>query len=416
MPVQVAKKAILELLVKQGSGRAVVSYRLHDWTISRQRYWGPPIPVIYCDQCGTLPVPEEDLPVVLPDVPDFRPDDSGISPLARHEQWYRVACPQCGQLGRRETDVSDTFLDSAWYFLRYPSAQYDAGPFEPAVTKRWLPVDSYIGGNEHAVLHLLYSRFITMALHDAGYLEFEEPYDKFRAHGLIIRDGAKMSKSRGNVVVPDTYIDEWGADAFRTYLMFLGPFQEGGDFRDRGIIGVRRFLDRLWASVDSVLDSSPGAASPSPDVIRKLHQTIRKVTEDIAVLSYNTAIAAMMEYMNVLRAGERRAHRDEVTALVQLVAPFAPHVAEELWERLGNSRSVFDSGWPAFDEKIAAENTIQLAVQVNGKLRGTITVPSDVTQEAALAAAKASPGISKFITGEPRKVIFVPGRLLNLVI
>ena len=218
-------------------GTRVVQYRLHDWCISRQRYWGPPIPIIYCDRCGTVPVPEEQLPVVLPYVEDFRPDDSGVSPLARHEEWYRVPCPECGAMARRETDVSDTFLDSAWYFLRYPSVGNDAVPFERETTKRWLPVNSYIGGNEHAVLHLLYSRFVTMVLHDAGAVEFEEPFTKFRAHGLIIRDGAKMSKSKGNVVNPDEYIDTWGADAFRTYLMFLGPFEEGGDFRDQGISG-----------------------------------------------------------------------------------------------------------------------------------------------------------------------------------
>ncbi len=414
--VERGKKKILDWLVKQGFARAVVNYRLHDWCISRQRYWGPPIPIIYCDDCGTQPVPEADLPVVLPDIPDFKPDDSGVSPLARHEQWFRVACPQCGAMARRETDVSDTFLDSAWYFLRYPSASSDEAPFDKEITRKWLPVDSYIGGNEHAVLHLLYSRFVTMALHDTGHLEFEEPYKKFRAHGLIIRDGAKMSKSRGNVVNPDQYIEQWGADAFRTYLMFLGPFEEGGDFREGGISGVKRFLDRLWASVESVVDPSASPGAASADVVRKLHQTIRKVGEDVARLSYNTAIAAMMEYMNSLRAHERRVQRDEVGPLVQLVAPFAPHIAEELWERLGNSRSVFDSGWPQFDAALAAEDSIQLAVQVNGKLRGVLQVSSEISSEDALAAALRDPPIAKFVTGEPKKVIFVKGRLLNIVV
>jgi leucyl-tRNA synthetase len=385
---------------------------LHDWCISRQRYWGPPIPIIYCETCGTVPVPERDLPVELPYVEDFKPDDTGTSPLARVESWYRVTCPSCGGVGRRETDVSDTFLDSAWYFLRYPSTDFDDVAFDPEMTKRWLPVTSYIGGNEHAVLHLLYSRFITMVLHDAGHLGFEEPYRRFRAHGMIIREGAKMSKSRGNVVNPDEYVDRWGADTFRTYLMFLGPYEEGGDFRDQSIAGVRRFLDRLWSSVSDA--TTTGA--PDPQVIRKLHQTIRKVSDDVPALSYNTAIAAMMEYINVVRRGERTAHRAEVEPLVQLIAPFAPHVAEELWERLGHRESVFDAGWPVFDPALAAEDRVTIAVQVNGKMRGTLHVASGSGQDAVLEAAMADTVIAKFVTGAPKKIIFVPGRLLNLVV
>jgi leucyl-tRNA synthetase len=357
-------------------------------------------------------VPEADLPVLLPRIEDFRPDDSGVSPLARHEEWYHVRCPACGGDARRETDVSDTFLDSAWYFLRYPSVGNDAVPFDSAVTRTWLPVDSYIGGNEHAVLHLLYARFVTMVLHDAGLLAFEEPFTKFRAHGLIIREGAKMSKSRGNVVNPDEYIEMWGADAFRTYLMFLGPFEEGGDFRDKGISGVRRFLDRLWVSVTA----SVREGSPDPDVLRKLHQTIRKVSDDLPRLSYNTAIAAMMEYMNVLRKNERTPHRDEVTPLVQLIAPFAPHIAEELWSWLGNTEGVFNAGWPTFDRTLVAEETIELVVQVNGKVRGKLAVAPGVTQDVAYAMAMGNPAIAKFVTTEPKKVVFVPGRLLSIVV
>ncbi|HEX4683663.1 MAG TPA: leucine--tRNA ligase, partial [Gemmatimonadaceae bacterium] len=407
-----ARPQIVEWLAAHGHARAVVNFRLHDWCISRQRYWGPPIPIIYCDKCGAVPVPEKDLPVELPFVEDFKPDDTGVSPLARVESWYRAACPNCGGQGRRETDVSDTFLDSAWYFLRYPSTDFADVPFDAALTRKWLPVNSYIGGNEHAVLHLLYSRFVTMVLHDAGLLGFEEPFVKFRAHGMIIREGAKMSKSRGNVVNPDEYIERWGADTFRTYLMFLGPYEEGGDFRDQSIAGVRRFLDRLWSSVAEA--TTTGA--PDQGVLRKLHQTIRKVSDDIPALSYNTAIAAMMEYINVVRRNERTAHRAEVEPLVQLVAPFAPHVAEELWERLGHDASVFDAGWPAYDPSLATEDLITIAVQVNGKTRGTIQIPNGAGQDAALAAARAEQSIAKFITGEPRKVIFVPARLLNLVV
>jgi leucyl-tRNA synthetase len=251
-----------------------------------------------------------------------------------------------------------------------------------------------------------------MVLHDAGHVRFEEPFTKFRAHGMIIREGAKMSKSRGNVVNPDEYIEEWGADSFRTYLMFLGPYEEGGDFRDRSIAGVRRFLDRLWGSVIG----AARVGTPDTQVLRKLHQTIRKVGEDIPRLSYNTAIAAMMEYMNVLRANERDTHVAEVEPLVQLVAPFAPHVAEELWERLGHAGSVFESGWPVYDASLAAEDTVTIGVQVGGKTRGSIQIAKTATQDQALATALAEPSIAKFVTGPPKRVIFVAGRLLNIVV
>jgi leucyl-tRNA synthetase len=411
-PVPEAKAKVTAWLQAQGCAEPVVNYRLHDWCVSRQRYWGPPIPIVYCDACGTVPVPEEQLPVELPFLADFKPDDSGVSPLARDAAWFNVPCPSCGGNARRETDVSDTFLDSAWYFLRYPSARRDDVAFDPALTQRWLPVNSYIGGNEHAVLHLLYSRFVTMALKDGGHLDFEEPFTRFRAHGLIIRDGAKMSKTKGNVINPDEYIAEWGADAFRTYLMFLGPYQEGGDFRSQGISGVRRFLDRLWSAVrDARRDGEPDA-----EVMRKLHQTIRKVGDDLAALAYNTAIAAMMEYMNVLRRAERVAHVAEVEPLVQLVAPFAPHLAEECWAQLGHPHSVFDSRWPVFDPARLVADEVEVAVQVQGKTRGRVRVAVDATQDDVVAAAMADASIAKFVNGTPTKVIYVKGRLLNLVL
>jgi len=412
MPVPQAKKAVVAWLEERRSATPVVNYRLNDWCISRQRYWGPPIPIIYCDSCGPVPVPEDQLPVVLPLIEDFRPDDSGISPLARHDEWYRVPCPACGIMSRRETDVSDTFLDSAWYFLRYPSADRRDVPFDAALTKKWLPVTTYIGGNEHAVLHLLYSRFITMVLKDAGLIDFEEPFTRFRAHGMIIREGAKMSKSKGNVVNPDDLIDRWGADSFRTYLMFLGPYEEGGDYRDSGITGVRRFLDRIWGSVHEC--RSDGA--PDTAVLRKLHATIRKVSEDIPALGYNTAIAAMMEYLNVMRASERTVHRTEVEPLLQLVAPFAPHMAEACWEYLGHSASIFDSGWPAYDPAMLVADVLTIAIQVNGKTRGTVQVGKDATQDDGYAAALRDANIAKFVTTEPKKIIYVPGRLLNIVV
>ena len=411
-PVADAKLSVTDWLTAGGHGSKVVNFRLHDWCISRQRYWGPPIPIIYCDACGTVPVPESQLPVELPFIPDFKPDDSGISPLARHEEWYRVPCPTCGAPARRETDVSDTFLDSAWYFLRYPSATRSDVAFDTDLTTRWLPVDSYIGGNEHAVLHLLYSRFVTMVMKDAGHIDFEEPFTRFRAHGMIIREGAKMSKSKGNVINPDVYMEEWGADAFRMYLMFLGPYEEGGDFRDQGISGVRRFLDRLWASVR---DARTDVAS-DVNVTRQIHRTIKKVGEDTASLSYNTAIAAMMECLNHVRAGDRPVHREEVLPLVQLVAAYAPHFAEECWELLGHTGSVFDAGWPTFDPALLVDNEVDLVVQVNGKVRGKLRVAVDVTQDVAMAAAMADAGVAKFVVGEIKKVIFVPKRLLNIVV
>jgi leucyl-tRNA synthetase len=412
LSVDDAKGRIIDWLAEKGAAKRVENYRLHDWTISRQRYWGPPIPIIYCAKCGIVPVPERDLPVVLPYIQDFRPDDSGTSPLARHEEWYRVACPKCGGEARRETDVSDNFLDNSWYFLRYPSTDRDDVPFDAALTKKWLPVNSYIGGNEHAVLHLMYSRFITMVLHDLGHLSFEEPFPRFRAHGLIVKDGAKMSKTKGNIINPDEYINAWGADTFRMYLMFLGDYLQGGDFRDASISGVNRYLNRLWSSVaDHKTDGAP-----DPAVMSALHRTIKKVGDDIPKLGYNTAIAALMEYMNTLREGERHPHRAEVEPLVQLTSPFAPHIAEELWERMGHTGSVFDAGWPKYDPALIASETVTYAVQVNGKLRGTIDLAPDVSQDAAVAAALADPQIRRHITGEPKRVVFVPKKLLNFVL
>jgi leucyl-tRNA synthetase len=418
MPWEEAKRAITAKLEAQGLAKSVVNYRLHDWCISRQRYWGPPIPIIYCDEHGAVPVPEQDLPVVLPMVEDTRPDDSGISPLARQESWYRVPCPTCGKPGRRETDVSDTFLDSAWYFLRYPSADRGDVPFDRGLTKRWLPVASYIGGNEHAVLHLLYSRFVTMALQEIGHIAFEEPFTRFRAHGTIVKDGSKMSKSRGNVVVPDQYIEQWGADTFRMYLMFLGPYQEGGDFRDAGISGIRRFLDKVWGLVGDVAGDGPPAHEsdgPSDQLTRLLHRTIGKVTADTESLNYNTAIAAMMEYVNALREGApSRAH---VEPLVILLAPYAPHFAEECWEALGHRASVVDADWPLFDPALALEDEVEVVVQVNGKVRGRMQLARGTGQDAAVAAAKAEQGVRRFTDGkEIRKVVFVADKLVSIVV
>ncbi len=421
LPCREAQRRIVAWLQAKGVATPQVQYRLHDWCISRQRYWGPPIPIIYCDHCGPVAVPERDLPVVLPLIQDFRPDASGVSPLARHKEWYFAKCPQCGALGRRETDVSDTFLDSAWYFLRYPSTEFDDRAWDPERTRTWLPVTTYIGGNEHAVLHLLYSRFITMVLNELGQVDFAEPFPKLRAHGLIIKDGAKMSKSRGNVVIPDTYIQAWGADTFRMYLMFLGPFQEGGDFREEGITGIRRFLDKVWILAhQAALPAAgaprrPGDALP-PAVARKLHQTIRKVTADTESLDYNTAIAAMMEYVNLLRE-DGVTSRPAIEPLLVLLAPYAPHLAEELWAVLGQTRSIFLARWPAFDERLAAAGDVEVVVQVNGKVRGRVTVRRGASEAQVVELALRDESVRKFVDGEAiKKTIFVPDRLVNLVV
>ena len=416
MPASEAIEAITKWLAELGAGSPTVNYRIHDWCISRQRYWGPPIPIIYCDDCGTVPVPEEDLPVLLPYVEDFRPDESGLGPLARSKEFMEVDCPECGGRGKRETDVSDTFLDSAWYFMRYPSTEFDDRPFDRERTKKWLPVDSYIGGEEHAVLHLLYSRFICMVLHDLGHLEFEEPYKKFRKHGLLIKEGAKMSKAKGNVVLPDNYVEKYGADTLRVYLMFMGPYEEGGDFRDQGIAGVSRFFDRLWdAVVVSELESGP---PETPELERKLHATIKKVTEDTASLQYNTAIAAMMEYLNAARAGGRPARRSEIEPLISLIAPFAPHLAEELWERLGHEESIFaTANWPEYDPAKALAEEIDIAVQVNGRFRATIRAARGSSEAEVKQKALAEEAVRRHLNGqEIRKIIFVPDRLINLLV
>jgi leucyl-tRNA synthetase len=415
LTVPEARKAITKQLERQKAGKGVVQYRLHDWCISRQRYWGPPIPIIYCSEHGAVPVPEKDLPVRLPELENFQPDDSGVSPLARSTEWYHAPCPVCGKQGHRETDVSDTFLDSAWYHLRYPSTEFDDVPFDKKRTEKWLPVHTYIGGNEHAVLHLLYARFISMVLHDLGHLKFEEPYRRFRAHGLIVKDGAKMSKSRGNVVVPDEYIGRWGADTFRLYLMFLGPFQEGGDFRDEGISGPRRFLDKVWTLVgDSCATHSDDEVRH--DVLVKYHQTVKRVSEGMEGLHYNTSIAALMELVNVLRT-ETCTHRMVVEGLVTMLAPFAPHFAEECWERLGHDTSVFQASWPKYEESLTVEDEVEVVVQIGGKTRSKVSVPRDAGQDQVVAAAQKDAAVKRFVEGkEVRKVVYVKNRLLNLVV
>ncbi|RJO66882.1 MAG: leucine--tRNA ligase [Myxococcales bacterium] len=393
-------------------GRRSINYRLRDWCVSRQRYWGPPIPMIHCDACGIVPVPESQLPVLLPESDDYIPDGSGKSPLARNAAWVNTTCPACGKPARRETDVSDNFLDSAWYYLRYPSTNQHKRVVDEAITKKWLPVDMYIGGKEHSFGHLLYFRFITMALHDFGYLHFEEPTKSFRAHGLITKSGQKMSKSKGNVVNPDEFIGRYGADTFRLYLMFLGPYTLGGDWDDQGIVGCRRFVERVWDWVNQgVNDVRPEAC------VRLMHRTIKKVTDDIPTLSYNTAIAQLMTYINELRSAGAR-DRELLETLVVLLSPFAPFAAEELWRTLGHTDandSVFKAGWPGYDPEKLVDETTTIILQVNGKLRGELLVPLNTPGPDLERMALAHEKVLKHITGEVRKVIVVPNKLVNVV-
>ncbi len=414
LSVAAGKEAVVDWLAdEQGVARRQVNYRLHDWCVSRQRYWGPPIPIVHCDACGPVPVPEADLPVELPYLEDFRPDDSGISPLQRAKEWYETTCPRCGAAAHRETDVTDNFLCSGWYFLRYPSAGEADQALDAALTRKWLPVDSYIGGNEHAVLHLMYARFLTMALHDQGVLGFDEPFARFRAHGLLISEGRKMSKSRGNVVSPDAVIEQFGADTMRLYLLFLGPYEQGGDWQDKGIQGPRSFLNRLW---QTVLDAEEGLAAS--DVERALHKTIKQVTEQTEAQQFNTAIAAMMEYLNVVRAAGRTTRRAEVAPLVILLAPYVPHIAEELHARLGHGTPLFeDATWPRFDATKLVDETVEIAVQVNGRLRGRVTVAAGAGEAEASALAQAHENVARHLAGKTvRKTIFVPDKLLSFVV
>ena len=415
MTSEAAAVQIAAWFEKQGTGGIAVHYHLRDWLISRQRYWGPPIPIIYCPRHGAVPVPEDQLPVLLPEIELYQPDGSGVSPLAADSEFVSTTCPICGERARRETDVSDNFLDSAWYFLRYPSSGDDTRPWDPELTGKWLPVDMYIGGAEHSVLHLLYSRFITMALHDLGYLDFAEPFQRFRANGTITRNGGKMSKSKGNVISPDTYIDRVGADAFRTYLLFMGPYEGGGDFSDGGLSGVSRFLDRTWRLVAATRGLARSAA-PAGEARQVMHQTIRQVTHDIEELKYNTAIAALMKYLNRLQERPVEATRTEVRTLVQLLSPFAPYLTEELWQNLGEKGSVHTSSWPEVDELALQVATMRIVVQVNGRVRGHIDVPRDLpdaeVERLALATESVRRALGDLVVS---RVIYAPGRLVNAV-
>lgn len=433
LDIHQATVKMLDFLQEKGWGKRVSSYHLRDWLISRQRYWGPPIPMIYCPACAargecwfsrekhacpadwnsTGWYPEENLPVRLPVISDYQPQGSGKGPLASHPEFYKTKCPHCGSEAVRETDVSDTFVDSSWYFLRYPSVGSPTAqtqPFDRQVTRKWLPVSLYFGGAEHAVLHLMYARFVTMALYDLKLVTFEEPFPRFYAHGLMIKDGAKMSKSRGNVVNPDDYIAKYGADALRLYLMFMGPMDSSPDFRDAGMEGMARFVSRLWR-----VCTGPKLATSDEAITRATHATIKRVTTDVEKFKYNTAIAALMEFVNLLQ--ERGTTPAAVTALVLLAAPFAPHLAEELWHFLGHTDSVHLQPWPEFDAKFLWGDKTTMVVQINGKVRQRLEVSMDEARDepAIKQLALASDRVKAYLKGTDYKTIFVPGRLINIV-
>ncbi|MBD3238386.1 MAG: leucine--tRNA ligase [Candidatus Moranbacteria bacterium] len=426
-----AKEKIIKYLEDKSIGRKAVTYKLRDWCVSRQRYWGPPIPIIYCENCGEVPVPEQDLPVKLPELDDFHPDGTGKGPLNKVEEFVRVPCPVCGKKAKRETDVSDPFVDSSWYFFRYLSTENQKQALDKNRIKKWMPIDMYLGGKEHTVLHLLYSRFITMVLHDLGFCDFEEPYKKFFGHGLLIKDGAKMSKSKGNVINPDEYIHRYGADSVRLYLMFLGEVSQGGDWRDSGMAGMFRFVKKLHSLYaefsKSRIKSKFESSKKDCESIQKiksprLHELIKKITDDLNRLSFNTAIAGIMELFNWYKdQGMKELQESEKEAVLEvlaiLISPMAPHLGEEFWQMLNRQTSVFNQKWPKYNQAALEKQQIELVIQINGKLRASIKAEPDINSKQAWEKAQKIDKIKKYLDNKKiKKKIFVPGKLLNIVI
>ena len=410
-------------LEDQGWGRRTHIYRLRDWLVSRQRYWGTPIPIVHCPVCGLVPVPEDQLPVLLPEDAEFRP--TGESPLKLNWGFVETTCPQCGGAAERETDTIDTFFDSSWYFLRYLSPREDTRPWDPEAVRRWMPVAQYTGGAEHAVMHLLYARFFTKALRDLGLVEFGEPFPRLFNQGHIIADGAKMSKSRGNVVTPDPYVEELGADVVRAYLMFVGPWEGGGEWNDAAINGIARWLNRVWDLMrhdPSALDPANADAEAIRATRRRLHQTVRKVHRDLDAFKFNTAISALMELSNHLQAVRAAGSVDQATwrevrrAFLLMIAPLTPHLAEELWGVSGEGYSVHQQRFPTWDDALAAEEVVTLVVQVNGKVRERVEVPAGIAEDEAKEQALRQPNVQRHLEGRTvSNVFYVPGRLVNIV-
>jgi leucyl-tRNA synthetase len=417
------REALAEIvgwLDREGKGHASVNYRLRDWLVSRQRYWGCPIPVVYCETCGMVPVPESDLPVELPDVEDYAPQ--GRSPLAAAEEWVATSCPTCGGAARRETDTMDTFVDSSWYFLRYCDANNDNAAWDPAALRQWMPVDQYIGGVEHAILHLMYARFFCKALADLGHLDFQEPFGALFTQGMVTKDGAKMSKSRGNVVSPASIVERYGADTARCYILFIAPPDQDADWSDDGVEGVHRFLGRLWrlASETAGAAREEGESDADLELLRKAHWAIDKVSTDLRRFAFNTAIAAVMELLNDssrLRAQVAvESQRFALSTAASLLFPFAPHLGAEIYALLNGDARVWEQPWPQADPALLERDTYELVCQVNGKLRDRVPAPADATPEQLKELCRAAPNVQAHLDGKQIvKEIVVPGKLVNIV-
>ncbi|MFO7573117.1 MAG: leucine--tRNA ligase [Gaiellaceae bacterium] len=415
LPAPEGRRAITAWLAERDRGEETVGYRLRDWLLSRQRYWGCPIPVVHCPSCGVVPLPEEELPVLLPEIDDYLP--KGRSPLAAAGDWVGTSCPRCGGEASRETDTMDTFVDSSWYFIRYCDPLNDTAPWSREVADYWLPINQYIGGVEHAILHLLYARFFVKVLNDMGLLGVREPFARLYTQGMIYRDGAKMSKSKGNVVSPDEIIERYGADALRLYILFLGPADEDAEWQDTGLEGTSRFLGRLWRAALAQEERPAVADVPNTALARTAHRTIARVTDDIERrFVFNTPIAAVMELVNeILRAPDDPAARFAAETAVSLIQPYAPHVAEELWERLGHER-LWEAPWPEADPTMLQHETVEVVVQVNGKVRDRLQVAPETPEDELVALARASERVQSYLDGgDAARTIVVPGRLVNFV-
>ncbi len=404
---QEAKKRIAEWMEKEGMGKIQTHWRLRDWLISRQRYWGTPIPIIYCPKCGIVPVSYEDLPVELPKDAPFTGE--GGSPLGKVKKFVEARCPKCKGPARRETDTMATFFDSSWYFLRFCSPGFDKGAFEEKETAYWMPVDQYIGGIEHAILHLLYSRFFTKFFKDLGMVEFDEPFSRLLTQGMVLKEGEVMSKSRGNIVDPDSIIKKYGADTLRLFILFAAPPETELDWDTQGIEGAFKFLNRAWRIQENIKEEAP------PDLIRVMHKTIKKVTQDLESFKFNTAIAALMEFVNAIY--QKGADREVFSCLVKMLSPIAPHFSEESWGVLGNKESIFKTSWPEYDPAVLVEDTVTIVVQVNGKVRSKLDAPADIPEDELKELALADEKLKPWIAGRPvKKFILVPKKLLNLVV
>jgi leucyl-tRNA synthetase len=417
LPAAEGGRRIVERLEVAGRARFAINYRLRDWGFSRQRYWGCPIPIVYCDTCGVVPVPEEQLPVLLPDIDDYRP--KGRPPLAQAEEWVRVACPSCGgKDARRETETMDTFVDSSWYFLRYCDPHNDTAPFERELVDYWNPVDLYIGGSDHATMHMIYARFWIKALNDLGMVGFREPFTRFFTNGWVTLGNIKMSKRAGNVVGPDDFVERYGADACRLNILFLGPADQDMEWTQASVEGMLRFVRRLWRVVGEVAERAPRGEVEGGALARKAHQAIAKVTDDVGRrFAFNTAIAAVMELVNDLSrdtaAGDARCAAETAVSLIQ---PYAPHVAEELWQRLGHER-LWEKPWPVADPAWLGADELELVVQVNGKVRDRLRVSAAASEEELVAVARASERAQSHLTGRTiRRTVVVPGKLVNFVV